>query len=324
MRLDGARMTTMRSRRALRSAGAEDPDPCSNRTSKLHLSTPNQLTVRRARPACGLHGADLVSRQLGGESTRQILVKQNAHGLERNSDPDRVRRAPVALRPTGTDRASPPSNVVEQRLNRHPRAAQNRHAPRDSRVAVDDRERINQAIIIRYRSDRSAPPESGGVPAATSAMSPESCSRSTGGRRRRRATRESRPRTAQDRTYRLVVAGWLPRRPPATRRSSTRSGSTSAARRTRTGWMKRAYVGTFHKLSPKHLARHVGEFEGKHNMRDSGTLAQMRDTVAGLMVAAFSTATSSLTGAFERGALVAGAAGPCANFSGVAPARSRS
>ena len=39
------------------------------------LSTPKQLTVRRPRPACGLHGAALVSRQFGGESTRQILVK---------------------------------------------------------------------------------------------------------------------------------------------------------------------------------------------------------------------------------------------------------
>ena len=41
--------------------------------------------------------------------------------------------------------------VVEQCLNRHPRAAEDRHAPRDFRVAVDDRERINHATIIRYR-----------------------------------------------------------------------------------------------------------------------------------------------------------------------------
>ena len=82
--------------------------------SQALLITPKQLTVRRARPACGLHGADLVSRQLGGESTRQILVKQNAHGQEPNPEPDRARRAPVASRPTGTDRGnwssvSPPS-----------------------------------------------------------------------------------------------------------------------------------------------------------------------------------------------------------------------
>ena len=46
---------------------------------------------------------------------------------------------------------------------------------------------------------------------------------------------------------------------------------------------KRAYVGTFHKLSPKHLQRYVDEFAGKHNIRDSGTLAQMSDTVVRLV-----------------------------------------
>ena len=47
--------------------------------------------------------------------------------------------------------------------------------------------------------------------------------------------------------------------------------------------LKRAHMGTFHKLSPKHLDRYVQEFAGKHNIRDSGTLAQMRDTVAALV-----------------------------------------
>ena len=47
--------------------------------------------------------------------------------------------------------------------------------------------------------------------------------------------------------------------------------------------LKRAHKGTFHKLSPKHLQRYVSEFAGKHNIRDSGTLAQMRDTVARLV-----------------------------------------
>ena len=47
--------------------------------------------------------------------------------------------------------------------------------------------------------------------------------------------------------------------------------------------LKRAHKGTFHKISPKHLDRYVQEFAGKHNIRDSGTLAQMRDTVAGLV-----------------------------------------
>ena len=44
--------------------------------------------------------------------------------------------------------------------------------------------------------------------------------------------------------------------------------------------LKRAHDGTFHKMSPKHLQRYVSEFAGKHNHRESGTLAQMRDTVA--------------------------------------------
>lgn len=47
--------------------------------------------------------------------------------------------------------------------------------------------------------------------------------------------------------------------------------------------LKRAHKGTFHKLSPKHLDRYVQEFAGKHNMRESGTLDQMRHTVAALV-----------------------------------------
>ena len=47
--------------------------------------------------------------------------------------------------------------------------------------------------------------------------------------------------------------------------------------------LKRAHKGTFHKLSPKHLNRYVQEFAAKHNMRDSGTLVQMRETVARLV-----------------------------------------
>ena len=46
---------------------------------------------------------------------------------------------------------------------------------------------------------------------------------------------------------------------------------------------KRAHKGTFHKISPKHLQRYISEFSGKHNIRDSGTLAQMSDTVARLV-----------------------------------------
>ena len=47
--------------------------------------------------------------------------------------------------------------------------------------------------------------------------------------------------------------------------------------------LKRAHTGTFHKLSPKHLNRYVQEFAGKHNIRDSGTLEQMRHVVARLV-----------------------------------------
>ena len=47
--------------------------------------------------------------------------------------------------------------------------------------------------------------------------------------------------------------------------------------------LKRAHKGTFHKISPKHLHRYVDEFAGKHNIRDSRTFVQMRDTVARLV-----------------------------------------
>ena len=47
--------------------------------------------------------------------------------------------------------------------------------------------------------------------------------------------------------------------------------------------LKRAHKGTFHRLSPKHLNRYIQEFAGKHNLRESGTLDQMRDTVARLV-----------------------------------------
>ena len=47
--------------------------------------------------------------------------------------------------------------------------------------------------------------------------------------------------------------------------------------------LKRAHKGTFHKISPKHLDRYVQEFAGKHNIRQLGTLAQMRNTVSRLV-----------------------------------------
>jgi len=47
--------------------------------------------------------------------------------------------------------------------------------------------------------------------------------------------------------------------------------------------LKRAHKSTFHELSPKHLDRYAREFAGKHNMWDSDTLDQMRDTIARLV-----------------------------------------
>ena len=49
------------------------------------------------------------------------------------------------------------------------------------------------------------------------------------------------------------------------------------------GMLKRAYMGTYHKLSPKHLNRYVQEFAGKHNLRDADTLAQMTTVAASLI-----------------------------------------
>ena len=47
--------------------------------------------------------------------------------------------------------------------------------------------------------------------------------------------------------------------------------------------LKRAHLGTYHQISPKHLQRYVDEFAGRHNIRDRDTLDQMADVVAGLV-----------------------------------------
>ena len=66
----------------------------------------------------------------------------------------------------------------------------------------------------------------------------------------------------------------------------TLSPHMSGNRPTPTAWnpywsmRKRAHTGMFfHKLSPKHLNRYVQEFSGKHNLRNSDTLDQMRTVV---------------------------------------------
>ncbi len=41
--------------------------------------------------------------------------------------------------------------------------------------------------------------------------------------------------------------------------------------------LKRGYHGTFHRMSPKHLQRYVGEFAGRQNHRPLDTIEQMRE-----------------------------------------------
>ena len=46
--------------------------------------------------------------------------------------------------------------------------------------------------------------------------------------------------------------------------------------------LKRGYYGTYHKMSPQHLNRYVGEFAGRHNQRPSDTVEQMVSMVRGM------------------------------------------
>ena len=46
--------------------------------------------------------------------------------------------------------------------------------------------------------------------------------------------------------------------------------------------LKRGYYGTYHKMSPKHLDRYVGEFAGRHNQRPADTIVQMGAMVRGM------------------------------------------
>ena len=46
--------------------------------------------------------------------------------------------------------------------------------------------------------------------------------------------------------------------------------------------LKRGYIGACHKMSPKHLDRHVAEFRGRHNIRQADTRFQMARVVEGM------------------------------------------
>ena len=47
--------------------------------------------------------------------------------------------------------------------------------------------------------------------------------------------------------------------------------------------LKRAYIGVYHKISPKHLDRYVGTFAGKHNFRGRNTIDQMGAMAGGMV-----------------------------------------
>ena len=47
--------------------------------------------------------------------------------------------------------------------------------------------------------------------------------------------------------------------------------------------LKRGYHGTYHHMSAKHLDRYVGEFAGRHNIRESDTADQMAKVVADMV-----------------------------------------
>ncbi len=47
--------------------------------------------------------------------------------------------------------------------------------------------------------------------------------------------------------------------------------------------IKRAYKGTYHKMSRKHLSRYVCEFTGRHNNRPLDIMDQMREMVLGMI-----------------------------------------
>ncbi len=96
-------MTTMRTPSPLRSCWKRRPrsivSRASNRWSALNSNSP--FFVPDQPSACTVLTS--VSRQLLGEGTRQIFVKQNAHRPEWSRGPNPEQRAPVSWKPRGTD-----------------------------------------------------------------------------------------------------------------------------------------------------------------------------------------------------------------------------
>ena len=46
---------------------------------------------------------------------------------------------------------------------------------------------------------------------------------------------------------------------------------------------RRGFQGVYHKMSAKHLQRHVDEFAGRHGVREDDTLKQMSRIATGLV-----------------------------------------
>ena len=47
--------------------------------------------------------------------------------------------------------------------------------------------------------------------------------------------------------------------------------------------LKRGYIGTYHRMSEKHLQRYADEFAGRHNVRPLPTMEQIGKTVDGMV-----------------------------------------